>query len=228
VGTALRRFGSSFPLVPSRLTSCAVAGEELFGLVESLRQAPRTRRVYTLLGPNRPWRQLLAEQRSRSALGVCIMAICAVLSCLMIGQLAALVLAALTALRPSLRKWNYDTVRPRSLRELLALANPYNRRHVKVVGYNNGVTHFGHRYPGQTIVSTVDCNRVRRTGADTIRADCGATVRQALDFLARSGQELYVIPNYSYVCLGTAFFVPIHGSAADFSTVADTSPAALF
>ena len=35
-------------------------------------------------------------------------------------------------------------------------------------------------------------------------------------------QELYVVPNYSYVCLGTSFFVPIHGSAVDFSTVADT------
>jgi hypothetical protein len=44
----------------------------------------------------------------------------------------------------------------------------------------------------------------------------------ALDFLARFDQTLPVIPNYSYVCLGTAFFVPIHGSAADFSSVAET------
>lgn len=43
-----------------------------------------------------------------------------------------------------------------------------------------------------------------------------------LDFLALKNQELYVVPNYSYVCLGTSFFVPIHGSAVDFSTVADT------
>ena len=55
-----------------------------------------------------------------------------------------------------------------------------------------------------------------------LKADCGATVRNALDFLARKNQELYVVPNYSYVCLGTSFFVPIHGSAVDFSTVADT------
>jgi hypothetical protein len=33
---------------------------------------------------------------------------------------------------------------------------------------------------------------------------------------------MYVVPNYSYVCLGTAFFVPIHGSASDYSTVAET------
>jgi hypothetical protein len=55
-----------------------------------------------------------------------------------------------------------------------------------------------------------------------LRADCGTTVRKALDFLAAAGQELPVAPNYSYVCLGTAFFVPIHGSAAEFSTIADT------
>ena len=47
-------------------------------------------------------------------------------------------------------------------------------------------------------------------------------MRDALDFLAANHQELYVVPNYSYVCLGTSFFVPIHGSAVDYSTVADT------
>jgi hypothetical protein len=61
-----------------------------------------------------------------------------------------------------------------------------------------------------------------QAGAYRLKADCGATVRQALDFLARNQQELYVVPNYSYVSLGTSFFVPIHGSAVDYSTVADT------
>jgi hypothetical protein len=59
-------------------------------------------------------------------------------------------------------------------------------------------------------------------GLSALKADCGTTVRNALDFLATKNQELYVVPNYSYVCLGTSFFVPIHGSAVDFSTVADT------
>jgi hypothetical protein len=93
---------------------------------------------------------------------------------------------------------------------------------VKVVGYNNGVVHFGHRHPGKTVVSTIGCHRTVHGRRHTLKADCGATVRNALDFLTRNHQELYVIPNYSYVCLGTSFFVPIHGSAVDFSTVADT------
>ncbi len=105
---------------------------------------------------------------------------------------------------------------------MLALYNPYNYRHVKLVGYNNGVVHFGQKFPGRTIVSTVRCDRVTRAGANVLKADCGATIRKARDFLAGSDQELPVVPNYSYVSLGTAFFVPIHGSASDCSTVAET------
>ncbi len=144
------------------------------------------------------------------------------LSFLLIGHFANLVRSALAQYWPKLRYWNLDTLRPRSLRELLVLNNPYNYRHLKVVGYNNGVVHFGQRYPGKTVVSTVLCNRVIRVGAEAIKVDCGATVRNARDELAHSGAELFVVPNYSYVSLGTAFFIPIHGSAADFSTVADT------
>jgi hypothetical protein len=40
--------------------------------------------------------------------------------------------------------------------------------------------------------------------------------------LARTGHELCVLPNYSYVSVGTAFFVPIHGSASAASTLGET------
>jgi hypothetical protein len=220
----LRRFGPFYPLVPRRLRSCCVEGDELFAAIESerLAPAPRRGRVFSVLGPNVPWKDLLAAHRARGFGPACLTAASFLLSLLLVGQFAGLILALLARRRPALRRWHFDTLRPGSLRELLALYNPYNHRHVKVVGYNNGVIHFGHRYPGRTVVSTVRCDRLRRAGPDGLKADCGATVRQALDFLAGTGQELYVIPNYSYVCLGTAFFVPIHGSAADFSTVADT------
>ena len=219
----LRRFGSCYPLVPRRLRSCCVEGEELFASIESERRASGpNRRVLTLLGPNRPWKDVLAQHRARGPVRACLTVVSALLALLLVGQFAALVLTFLARRRPALRRWNFDTLRPASLRELLALYNPYNYRHVKVVGYNNGVIHFGQKFPGKTVVSTVRCNRVVRTGSDVIKADCGATIRKALDFVADAGQELYVIPNYSYVCLGTAFFIPIHGSAADYSTVAET------
>jgi hypothetical protein len=224
VSALLRHFGPCFPLVPGWLRQCFVEGNELFAAIEKERQAdgsPRAR-VFTLLGSNRPWREVLARHRARNPWGLCLTALSGILSLLLLGHLVVLVLSLLLHRRPITKRCHLATLHPGSLRELLALYNPYNYRHVKVVGYNNGVNHFGHRYPGRTVVSTVHCNRIVRAGPDRIRADCGATIRKALDFLARDGQEPYVVPNYSYVCLGTAYFVPIHGSASDFSTVADT------
>jgi hypothetical protein len=149
-------------------------------------------------------------------------AVSRLLSWLLLGHLVWLVLNLSARPFPWMRQWNVHTLRPRSIRELLSLCHERNLGYVKVVGYNNGVVHFGQHYPGKTIVSTIHCRRMVRAGPNRLKADCGATVRNALDFLAAGNQELYVVPNYSYVCLGTAFFVPIHGSAVDFSTVADT------
>jgi hypothetical protein len=224
VSQRFRRFGFCYPLVPRRLRSCFVEGEDLFAAIESERRTDphRGARVCTLLGPNRSWKDLLALRRAPGLWPTCLTALSRLLSLLLLGSLAGLVLDLLARTWPSLPRWNFDTFRPQSLRELLALYNKYNYRHLKVVGYNTGVIHFGQSYPGKTIVSTVSCNRIRRISADLIKADCGTTVRNALDFLTKADQELPVVPNYSYVCLGTSFFIPIHGSASHFSTIADT------
>ena len=213
--TRLRQFGFAHPLVPAWLHGCCVTAQELFAGIDSERQAGGTRgvRFYTLLGPRRPWRDWLAEHRPTGLRQACLTWACAVLSLLFIGHLAGIALVLLARHWPSLCSCNVGTLRPESFRALLALYNPYNYRHVKVVGYNNGVVHFGHRYPGKTVVATTGCNRVRLVGADVLSADCGTTVRQARDLLSAAGRELPVMPNYSYVCIGTAFFVPIHGSA---------------
>jgi hypothetical protein len=220
----LRRSGCWFPLVPSRLRSCCLDGAELFAAIESERRNPRPRRarIYTLLGPNRPWRSVLASHRTRGLWQGGVTLLSALMALLLIGHLAGLILNLLTRWYPRLRAWEFDTLRPGSFQELLALVNKYSYRYVKVVGYNNGVTHFGQHFPGKTIVSTAGCHRIRRTARDRLKVDCGATIGQTQAVLAAGGQELYVLPNYSYVCLGTSFFVPIHGSASDYSTVADT------
>jgi len=223
----LRRLGFAYPLIPSRLRSCFVTDADLTATIDAIRLAPTSRRCITLLGPNRPWRDVLREHRPPGVWSACLTGICYVLALLMLGHVAALLLDLVARWRPALRHLNFDTLRPRSFDELLVLYNPHNFEHVKIVGYNNGVVHFGHRFPGKTVVSTVRCNRVVRTRTDVIKADCGATIHKAKSFLAATGQELYVLPNYSYVCLGTAFFVPIHGSAADYSTVAETIVKAL-
>jgi hypothetical protein len=245
----LQRFAPFYPLVPKRLSSCFIEGTEFFVAVETERLEGRRRagpddpwltadqaavphpdgrsvggkdRAYTLLGPNRPWREMLFRHQVTSSRQFLTTAVSMLLSWLLVGHVLALVLTLLARRFPWLSQWNVHTLKPRSMRELLSLCHRYNFGHVKVVGYNNGVNHFGHRYPGRTILSTIHCRRMAHAGRHTLKADCGATVRNALDFLARNNQELYVVPNYSYVCLGTSFFVPIHGSAVDFSTVADT------
>src|SRR5262249_20819473 len=116
----------------------------------------------------------------------------------------------------------FDTFTPRSHQELLAFYNPYNFRYVKVVGYNNGVTHFGHRYPGKTILSTIQCGRRPRLHGDLVKLDAGTTIRAAAENLRARGKEFHVRPNFSYVSIGTGYFIPMHGSASRFSTVAET------
>jgi hypothetical protein len=245
----LQRFAPVYPLMPRRLHSCFLEGTEFFAAIERERLAEsrradledpwpgadptaspnpagravgRRNREYTLLGSNLSWRDMLSRRRATGPGQSLTTAASLLLSWLFVGQLIALALTLMARGIPGMRRWHVRTLTPRSMRELLSLCHLHNIGHVKVVGYNNGVAHFGHRYPGKTIVSTVRCRRMAHAGPHTLKADCGATVRNALDFLARSDQEPYVIPNYSYVCLGTSFFVPIHGSAVDYSTVAAT------
>jgi hypothetical protein len=239
VSRFLKRFAPLYPLFPGRLSTCFIEGEELFAAIESERveadgpgidadadaagrDVGRDRRAYTLLGANLPWRDRLLRHRVATPGSILATAVAKALSWLLVGQLIAVVVSLSARWSRAMRPWHVHTLKPRSMRELISLCHRMNRDHVRVVGYNNGVNHFGHRYPEKTIVSTVRCRRAVRDGRGRLKADCGTTIRGALDHLAATGEELYVVPNYSYVSLGTAFFVPIHGSAIDFSTVADT------
>jgi hypothetical protein len=201
-----------------------VQGEELFAAIEQELQTPgpAKHRTYTLLGANLPWRSLLAAKQSEHPPSSFSRMAAAILRLLFLGHLFGLAFGLLLRLLPSLRPYQFNTLHPASVRELLALYNKYNHRYVKIVGYNNGVIHFGHRYPGRTLVSTISCNRLSRVKGDLARVDSGATVRQAMEALSKEGKELHVIPNYSYVSIGTAFFIPIHGSASDYSTIGET------
>jgi hypothetical protein len=234
----LGRLAPLYPLAPRRLRSCFLEGAEFFAAIEaersddgrhddgpdvSGRPVGRRQRAYTFLGKNLPWREVLSRHRGASPGQRAGTAVASVLSWLLVGQLVALVVEILAKAASWARPWSVRTLKPRSMRELLSLCHRGNIGHVRVVGYNNGVNHFGHRYPGKTIVSTARCNRTVHAGPGMLKADCGATIRKAKDYLGARGEELYVVPNYSYVAIGTSFFVPIHGSAVDYATVADTA-----
>jgi hypothetical protein len=221
---ALRALWFCHPLVPKRFTSCFVQGDELFAAILQELSVPilRNGATYALLGPNRPWRDLLREHADHNPARRGLAAAAMVLGMLGVGWLAGLLFSLCAWLFGGLRPWNFDTLRPSSIAELLVLYNKYNYRHVKVVGYNNGAVHFGQRHPGRTVLTTVRCNMRARVRGPVAEFDAGVTIHQATEVLAGAGKELCVLPNYSYVCLGTSFFVPIHGSASDFSTLGDT------
>jgi len=221
--TALRQYRFLAPLVPPRFTSCCVEGEELFAAIEQELQTcgPRKHRTYTLLGANTSWRTLLARQCSEYPPGAFVRAIAAILRLLWMGQLVGLLFDILMMWFPTLRPYKFNTLRPGSVKDLLTLYNKYNYRHVKIVGYNNGVIHFGHSYPEKTVVSTIRCNRVARVRGNVARFDGGTTIHHAMEVLRREGKELHVIPNYSYVSMGTSYFIPIHGSASNYSTIGE-------
>ncbi len=220
----LRKLRFLAPVVPGRFRGCCVEGEELFAAIdrELTGTDSRRRRTFTLLGSNRAWKERLSKECEERPPSYIARSIALLLRLLLVGHLAGLTIDLLARWFPILRAYNFDTLRPRSNRELLALYNKYNYRDVKIVGYNNGVVHFGHKYPGKTVLSTVGCNRVARLAGDCARFDGGVTVRQAMQMLQARGKELHVVPNYTYVGLGTGYFIPIHGSASKYCTVAET------
>src|SRR5262249_50836823 len=100
----LRRFGFCYPLVPGRLRSCCIDGDELFAAIESERHVALARRprLFTVLGPNRPWREVLAQHRPKGWRQACLTAVSTLLALLLVGHLAALALALLARRRPAL------------------------------------------------------------------------------------------------------------------------------
>jgi hypothetical protein len=220
----LRRFGAWFEVIPDRFGSCFVEGDDLFRVIDQVLadQGGSKMRTYTLLGPNRSWHSFARERQRSRMPRLAVFLFKGFLQWFPVEQALALVFGLLARRLPRLRAYSCDTLHPRSLPELLALYNPHNDAHVQIVGYNNGVTHFGHRYPGRTVVSTVCCTRPVRIKGDIAKLDAGTTFRAAGVALRSAGKEFHVLPNYSYVSVGTAFFIPIHGSASRFTTLGET------
>lgn len=224
INRRLRRYRILASATPTWLTTCCVDGEELFSAIETelTNKCGRRRRTYTLLGENTSWKALLARTQFNHPSQLAGKFVGIILRFCLLGQLFGLVLNLIVKCFPSFRYWNVKTLCPKSTQELLALYNKYNYKYVKIVGYNNGVVHFGHRYPGKTIVSTVNCNRIARVEGNRVRLDGGVTIRQAMKVLVEKNKEFYVLPNYSYVSLGTSYFIPIHGSANKYTTLGET------
>ncbi|MEZ6060953.1 MAG: hypothetical protein R3C19_11375 [Planctomycetaceae bacterium] len=113
-------------------------------------------------------------------------------------------------------------MRPDSVEELLTLCHPWNRNSIAIAGYNTGVTHFGWKFPGRTIVQTTASAKLLRLGRNRIRVDSGMLLKQTVAKLHQANRDFHVLPNYSYISMGTVFMVPVHGSGSAVSTLGDT------
>ncbi len=151
----LKRLASFYPLFPRRLSSCFLEGTELFVAIEEERLAERRgagagepwkglqltsippapgrsvggkSRAYTILGANRSWRDMLQHHRTEGRGAFLATAVSTLLSWLLVGHVLTLVFTLLARRVPRMRQWNMQTLRPRSLRELLSLCHRAQHR----------------------------------------------------------------------------------------------------
>ena len=214
----LRRRWSRFAPLLGDLSGPVVTPEELAAFIGTLPDddRPGVRRV-TLLGEHRPLRESLTDRDPTSQVG----GVHGANSHPSDLKGRATILGTPFRTLAKRRGWAVDTLTPTSRAELLELCRPWNRPHVRLAGYNNGVTHFGWRFPGRTVVSTVRTGGRVRVCGDVATVDAGMTLLDAARALRAHGMRFHVLPNFSYVGAGTPFFVPVHGSGSAVSTLGD-------
>ena len=252
-----RRLSGLYRLLPSRMTSTFLDGAKLFSIIDeelvrdqnswesSVPPTESSLRDITILGQRRPWRDVAAEFQSGGGMQQVLQLPCAVISLLGIPWLFYWAVVLAGKIVPSLRQFHFHTLKPRSVRELISLYNRHNCSHVQIAGYNNGVNHFGWKYPNQTVVLTtsipgdVRLSTLRSTTlqspessaatgstlesqATLVTVDAGLTLNHCVKELNKVQREFYVVPNYSWISMGTLFFVPVHGSGSRVSTLGDT------
>lgn len=223
----LRRWSWLSPLLLPSLRSTFVSVDELARLTaDVLSRHSETRfRGVTLLGSRRSWQEVMADVRPfgrRSLVQRILVGVSRILFYCGVGLMLQGLLRLSGRLRPQWRVLAFDTIIPNSEAELLSLCHRQNIGHVAVCGYNNGVTHFGWDYGSRTAVPTIRTGRTLRVDEDSVTVDAGITLRQCIDALDEKDRELLVVPNYSYISLGTVYFVPVHGSGSEVSTLGDT------
>ena len=214
-------------------------------------------RYLTILGIRRNWHAVLTEQMpERSAeksSGKAESLVASFFTRLGISWLVCTMIRLFGVLVPSFRQVHFDTLKPRSVREIISLYNRHNCRNMQLAGYNNGVNHFGWKFPEKIVVLTTGLpgktqlsdasmldleTRLRSVvqgekldspsqnnaavSGTHFTVDAGLTLKHCIQELNKVDREFYVVPNYSWISMGTLYFVPVHGSGSHVSTLGDT------
>ena len=214
-------------------------------------------RHLTILGVRRSWQAVLIEQMPEGSAerssGTAESLMASLFKRLGVSWLVCTMIRLFGVLVPSFRQVHFDTLKPRSVREIISLYNRHNCRDVQLAGYNNGVNHFGWKFPEKTVVlttglpgktqlsdasmldlearlrSVVQGERLDSTSQNNatvsgthFTVDAGLTLKHCIQELNKVDREFYVVPNYSWISMGTLYFVPVHGSGSHVSTLGDT------
>ena len=213
----------------------------------------RSIRHLTILGVRRSWKSVLAVRTTEQHADEPESLLSILCGRLGVQWFIVVLIRVLIRLVPSARQVDFLTLRPRTVREMICLYNRHNCRDIQLAGYNNGVNHFGWKFPDKTVVLTTglpgktqlsDASmldieaRLRATGLfgetnsrtdidisdsrNHFTVDAGLTLKHCIQALNRHDREFYVVPNYSWISMGTLFFVPVHGSGSHVSTLGDT------
>ena len=234
-------------------------------------------RQITLLGDRRRWKGVMSDSECSGTLNQVVDKISVVMSLVGLPWLLLVGLRVWSRVVPSMRQLHFETLKPRSVRELISLYNRHNCGDVQIAGYNNGVNHFGWKFPGKTVVLTTEVpgrtqlsnasildleSRIHESArspalnsrntlasgcqnepnasafrlidsdeshqATSFTVDAGLTLNHCIRELNKVDREFYVVPNYSWISMGTLFFVPVHGSGSRVSTLGDTIEDVLF
>lgn len=210
-------------------------------------------RQVTVLGVRRSWKAAISEQCPENIPGGLEKLASTLFAWMGMSRLISLFIRLVIAMIPSLCQVHFDTLKPRSVREIISLYNRHNCRDVQLAGYNNGVNHFGWKFPDKTVVLTTGLpgktqlsdismldiearlrssvmgykSESRSANSDIVAGthftvDAGLTLKHCIQELNKVDREFYVVPNYSWISMGTMFFVPVHGSGSQVSTLGDT------
>ncbi len=210
-------------------------------------------RHLTILGIRRSWQAVLKEHSPGSFSENPESLAATLCRRLGISWLFCMIIRLYGVLVPSYRQVHFDTLKPRSVQEIISLYNRHNCRDVQLAGYNNGVNHFGWKFPEKTVVLTTGLpgkaqlsdasmldlearlrsavsgekldspspNKAAVSGTH-FTVDAGLTLKHCIQELNKVDREFYVVPNYSWISMGTLYFVPVHGSGSHVSTLGDT------
>ncbi len=233
---AKRRRGCLTGLFPRRMGRVLVSVTQLSDVILSFLRGHSDRRFddplsiavdqeMTLLGPYQlyatdaavPGQLNSHDQPNR--VGIFLRQLIALIGFLGVRQLFWVVLVVLARLNPSFREFTGQPIQPKSNPELLRLYHPWNRQYLQTVGMNIGVRHFGWTFPHRTLVQTTTLPQCNRWSEGRFKVNAGSPLKHCVEFLRTRNEQLLVVPNFTWVSAGTAFFVPIHGSASSVSTL---------